>query len=435
MPPSPQTNALLVFSCWVAFFHPSISRAEDFVAVSSTVSNGYVRTERPDGTFAPETYTFKEGGFLSNRMADDTIDKMTFAKVARDIAGPLAGRNYIPSVDPKAARLLIVVYWGTSRAQGEFSPHTTISQNMEQDQLGMMSPSYTGPYDPFKDTWQALQARGQDFADKMINEEDAIQLGYNSANDPELKEYRYFVVLLAYDLQAFLRDRKQKLLWQTRFSMNEHRNRFDVQLKAMAIEASAYFGRDSLGLKHGPLPEGHVEIGELKSMDTVPNPGISAALAPDGVHVAYLTKRENGLVLAIADIDRQESNSAGTVPSYNGQPVQLTWLDAGRIVVRLPSSDLLVFDDRGKRVDLDPRSVDRSLESFSQAAAGDEAATQVQALADGKLPGRKVVILGSDEAGHRFLLVASDRAGTERYFVYDRPNDLLYEVGRPVLGQ
>jgi len=34
--------------------------------------------------------------------------------VARKIAAPLAGQNYVPSGDSKTTRLLIMVYWGTT---------------------------------------------------------------------------------------------------------------------------------------------------------------------------------------------------------------------------------------------------------------------------------------------------------------------------------
>jgi hypothetical protein len=419
-------SALWAFCCCATFLHPPSAQADEFVAVSSTVSNGYVREKLPDGSFAPETYTFREGGFLSNRMADDTIDKMTFESVAHTIAGPLAMRNYVPSVDPKAARLLIVVYWGTSRAQGEFSPHTTIGQSMEQN--SPVPPAHQNGFVPF--WYGASAAEAQEFADKMINEEDAMMLGYPSATDPDLKEYRYFVVLLAYDMQALMRDRKEKLLWQTRFSMNEHRNRFDMQLKPMAIEASSYFGQDSLGLRRDPVLEGRVEIGKIESMDTMPEPNPSAVLAPDGAHVAYLLRGEHGMELGIGDIDRQEFHSAGDLSGFNGRSVQLEWLDSGRIAIRFNNSELLVFNDQGRRVDFDPRSINPSFAGPIHAIGDDPSAGQVRTLAEGKLPDRKVVVLASDNARHRYLLIASDQAGVGRFFVYDRPNDLLYEIGR-----
>ncbi len=219
--------------------------AEDFVAVFSSASNGYERTKLPDGSFRPETYTFKEGGFLGSRISDNSIDKMEFKSIAHILADSLASKNYLPSLNPKAARLLIVVYWGTSHAPDELSKATPISQAAENigpptlDRRGRPPPSGTAP----SQSTDALEGAvlAQAFGDKIVYEEDAMMLGYGSAKDPELKQYRYFVVLLAYDLQALLNDKKENLLWQARFSMDEHHNQFDPQLKPMVLRGLRLF--------------------------------------------------------------------------------------------------------------------------------------------------------------------------------------------------
>ncbi|HEY1793452.1 MAG TPA: hypothetical protein VGG34_11085 [Opitutaceae bacterium] len=423
-------RAVLFLACGAAFISGPEARAEDFVAVSSQASNGYVRARLADGTCEPETYTFKKGGFLSSRMADDSIDRMTFASITGEIGVSLAARQYLPAVDPKAARLLIVVYWGTSRAPGEFSSHTVVGENAASDTPAMGR--HQNGYVPF---WQGATAgEAQAFGDNMINEEDAAMLGYGSASDPDLGEYRYFVVLLAYDMQAFLRDGKARLLWQTRFSSRERRNQFDRQLRAMALGASPYFGRDSHGLLHRPVPEGRVEIGEAKAVEGRPGPGASAALAPDGTHVAYLEKRGDGLELAIAGLDTREVHLAGPVPESDGKPVRLAWLDADRVAVRLPSSELLAFDSRGNRIDVDPR-IAGPVFDLPRALMGGKADSEARAAAEGKFPHRRVVVLGSDASRSRYLLLATDGAGTGRYFVYDRPTDLLYGIGKSVSTQ
>ncbi len=86
----------------------------------------------------------------------------------------------------------------------------------------------------------------------------------------ELEEDRYFVVLMAYDFQLLLKQKKHKLVWETRFSMREHVNAFDKQLPAMVLGASKYFGKDSNGLIHDTIPEGRVDVGDIKSLGEVP---------------------------------------------------------------------------------------------------------------------------------------------------------------------
>jgi hypothetical protein len=88
----------------------------------------------------------------------------------------------------------------------------------------------------------------------------------------EIRENRYFVVLMAYDFQLLWKEKKHKLLWETRFSISERRNAFDKALPVMAQYASRYFGQPSNGLLRTRVPEGRVEIGEPKSLGVVEAP-------------------------------------------------------------------------------------------------------------------------------------------------------------------
>jgi hypothetical protein len=88
----------------------------------------------------------------------------------------------------------------------------------------------------------------------------------------EIEDNRYFVVLMAYDFQLMWKQKKHKLLWETRFSIRQRHHAFDSDLASMAGFASQYFGQDTHGLVRKPIPLGHVEIGDLKSLGTVAPP-------------------------------------------------------------------------------------------------------------------------------------------------------------------
>ena len=88
----------------------------------------------------------------------------------------------------------------------------------------------------------------------------------------EIEENRYFVVLMAYDFQLLWKQKKHKLLWETRFSISERHNEFDKALPAMAQYASRYFGQDTHGLLRAQVLEGHVDVGEVKSLGEVAPP-------------------------------------------------------------------------------------------------------------------------------------------------------------------
>jgi hypothetical protein len=67
------------------------------------------------------------------------------------------------------------------------------------------------------------------------------------------------------------KQKKRKLVWETRFSIDQHKNDFDKALQPMAQYASQFFGQATNGLVRTRLPEGHVDIGEVRSLGTVPD--------------------------------------------------------------------------------------------------------------------------------------------------------------------
>ena len=242
----------------------AVSDSEKLTAVSSKAYNGYVRARLAGGSFQPEAYAFGEGGAITPPLMvvrDPTIDDVSFNEIARTIAVPLAGQNYLPTHDPNEARLLIMVFWG--RTTG--SVNTLDGQSMDGlnawnatllgfDSRGVselsLEPSLTGYGTSFKMTL---------FRQSRYEVLDAL-----AAN-------RYFVILRAYDFQAAWRRRQVRLLWETRFSLSERRHDFEQELPAMARFASLYFGQDSHGLvRIPPIPEGRVDIGDVRSLGPVP---------------------------------------------------------------------------------------------------------------------------------------------------------------------
>ncbi len=254
-------------------------------AVASKVSSDYVRPKLPDGTFQPESYAFGEGGNWGGQLSDVTIDKLRFIDVARLIAEPLAGQKYLPAREPDKTRLLIMVYWGTTavpdppdesplyqeyyQALAEFrllmdeglpdeanavltsGLHVLAMANRQRDLLDFHNARMIG-YD-----YDGLV--GTDYG-KYVGH---TSLGWRTRDEvSEIEENRYFVVLMAYDFQLLWKQKKHKLLWETRFSIDEHHNQFDKALPAMAQYASRYFGQPSNGLVRTRVPEGHVDVGK-----------------------------------------------------------------------------------------------------------------------------------------------------------------------------
>src|ERR1700689_2821564 len=243
-------------------------------AVASRASKEYIRAKLPDGSFQSEYYSFGNGGNWGGEIGDYTIEKMNFIDVARVIADPLATQRYLPSKDPNKTKLLIMLYWGTTAvpARPDMDP-----QYQEYYQL-LDEYRLTGIESIFIAALHVLsianrQRENQDFRNAAMLGYDVSGLigtdygryiehtalgGEQRDQVAEIEENRYFVVLMAYDFQLMWKQKKHKLLWETRFSVNERHNQFDKALPVMAQFASRYFGEDSNGLLRTRVPEGRV---------------------------------------------------------------------------------------------------------------------------------------------------------------------------------
>jgi hypothetical protein len=272
--------------------------AEGTTAVASRVSKDYVRAKRPDGTFEPEAYAFGKGGHYAGAISDDTIDKMDFMDIARTVADSLATQNYVPDKDPRKTKLLILVYWGTTTVPeptNTSAAYTNYAQAVNEANSLTQSGSY-GAVNAADGIMSAAlgELNFENNRRDLIDYKNAVMLGYNSPDGEELigtaagrqlqftamrhdhdnlqseiERERYFVVLMAYDFQLAWKEKKHKLLWETRFSVNQPRNDFRKALPVMAATASRYFGQPSRGLVREEIPEGHVELREPTLIELV----------------------------------------------------------------------------------------------------------------------------------------------------------------------
>jgi hypothetical protein len=287
-------------------------RAEDGVqgitAISSKVSPGYARKKLPDGSFQPEYYAFGQGGKWGGEISDLTIDKLSFLDVAHVIAEPLAGRKFLPAKDPKTTSLVIMVYWGTTAVPPPMSESIALDhmQVAAADLAHYLVKSDVDPRKPIVAPGRNADAAMDQMtsATALMNMENvqrnrtdfrnALMLGYDDAGligteqgnyfrgtalssdrddlYNEIEENRYFVVLMAYDFQILWKQKKHKLLWETRFSVSERNNQFDKALPFMAQHAALYFGEASHGLIRERVPEGHVDIGAPSLIEFLSRP-------------------------------------------------------------------------------------------------------------------------------------------------------------------
>jgi hypothetical protein len=226
--------------------------SNEITAVSARASDDYVRVRQADGTFRAETYAFGRGGNYGGPVKDPTIEAFGFEEVAREIVEPLASQNYVLSRDPANTRFLVMVYWGTSTGPASNSMQfpTRTLWNMQLDRNAMLL-GYA----------EDLRASiGTDGTALGVKRKDLLR---------DIALNRYFVVLMAYDFQL-LRKNKHKLVWETRFSLRETGHDFGKEFPMMAKQASQFFGQNSHGIVRSLVPEGHVDIGDVRSLGDLP---------------------------------------------------------------------------------------------------------------------------------------------------------------------
>ncbi len=269
-----------------------ISDSEAITAIAARTFNDYERTKTADGSFTRETFVFGNGGEVPDgapgnnvtgalygmggrgshgsfsgagyAVRDPSIDDLSFPSIARMVEGPLAQQNYRPSTDPSQTKLLIMVFWGRAEGAGDVvdgPAHDALiaynGQLMGFDQEGWLRAH---------NDWSTM-FWGRNFHMEIV---DSVH-GWNLS---ALEADRYYVVLRAFDFQSAWKDKKLKLLWETRFSLSERGHGFNEELPVMAQAASHYFGQVTGGLVRTPLKQTEVEIGALKNLtdDTADGP-------------------------------------------------------------------------------------------------------------------------------------------------------------------
>lgn len=260
----------------------AVAAQEASIAASATAGSDYQRPRDAAGALRPETYVFAEGQFLGGGTVDRGLEQTTFTQITRTLAANLARQNYLPAADLNSAQLVIMVHWGMTMVSED--PMKDINLQRAQEALATFSAAQeaNGLADPtaLNSATSALGMARQGVQDAVNR--NAVLLGFARSLERErsqmmtstaeitmsneLNEERYFVILMAYDNQTRLQERRSRLMWVTRLSVRSPGNNFTEALPALARVGAEVFGRQVDGLVRvkAPLGRGTVTIGELE---------------------------------------------------------------------------------------------------------------------------------------------------------------------------
>lgn len=214
--------------------------------VVSHTYNHYARTVLPDGSYKPETYVFVYGDIVDEEpIANDSIGSIGFDEVARLVATALKTKGYISNSDPAATQQIIMLWYGNTRRTADKPTAYDLIESRNVRILG----------------FQREQSASNKLSFTTIARDfyDEFQAG------------RYFVVLKAYDFQIARKEKRLKLLWESRFSIIRQGNDFQTELPQMAEFAARTFGKETNGIFNPSSIKGEVKLGELKILGEVPS--------------------------------------------------------------------------------------------------------------------------------------------------------------------
>jgi hypothetical protein len=280
-------RVLLLLGIAAMFANGLEAASEASIAASATAGSDYVRPKDEKGALRPESYVFAEGKYFSGGTKDGSLERMTFANITKMMAVSLAKQNYFPATDINAAQLVIMVHWGTTDIyedpQRELNQlalnEATAAYNASIAESGRADPSALNMALSDREGAQAGVAAAINRNAQLLGYTRALQRERRELNPTtaeitmsnELNEERYFVILMAYDNQVRVKEKKSKPLWITRLSVRSIGNNFTEALPTLAKVGAELFGqnRDDLVRVKTLMQRGSVKLGELEVLGQV----------------------------------------------------------------------------------------------------------------------------------------------------------------------
>ena len=278
MRPPVQRISRLVCTALIVGGSVSFSQAAR-VIIKAEASVDYVKRNGSITQDSPVRYHFVEGKFFKGYVKDKSLLAVSFFDIAENLAGHLSKHNYIPTGNVKENEVMILVNWGVTAVEDSFEDLHGIDSDEEYDQMfgapvasesseGETEISYEVRASP---NWGAM---GLQSNSKMLGFWETMHDGSLMPSEHHefqtlLKEERYFIVVIAFDNQKYLKGEK-KILWSTRFSMRARGKPFDEAYVELTSTASDYFGRELKGLTRKRFDDrSRVKLGDIQVLDTV----------------------------------------------------------------------------------------------------------------------------------------------------------------------
>lgn len=250
------------------------------IAVQATASREYTLSRADVEAGEIQTYHLIKGKYFGGNVDDQSLEEVSFADIARELAANLERQNFLPEADPERGDLLIMVHYGATIV-------TTIDGSFNQPTIDTYIPPVKTASGEVYDYNLSREAISESVGKVLPDERAFLEekyfrakiLGIDDLFDPTVSSYdayiqevnaaegRYFFVMTAFDL-PLLRQSEKKVLWTTRYNVRMIGQPFDQAVKELNLVASDYFGKNFDGIiSKRVTDDSQVEIGEIEVID------------------------------------------------------------------------------------------------------------------------------------------------------------------------
>ena len=251
------------------------------VAIKAEADLDFLKEREKDGTAKPMTYQVAKGKFYVGAMNDKRMESFTFDDIVKDMSTHLAKQKFYPYQGEGTGDILIVVHYGVTEYEEsimELMGYTSEEEmglggdlgfeGIASDGAGMNAIADLSFNQSLQNSSGSSNARSMGQKANLLGMEEAYGFYTNDQDKYELMsmldEERYFVILMAYDMES-IKAKESKLLWSTRYSIRAIGQNFDDAIKGMNTIAGDYFGQSFKGLNLKRLrDDSSVEIGDIE---------------------------------------------------------------------------------------------------------------------------------------------------------------------------
>ena len=271
---------------------PPFALAANRITLKAVATDEYLEVRERDGAAEILTYQFLEGRRFTGKSLNKSLERMTFQELAVNLAENLVKQNFYPNPELGQGELLIVVHYGATDFEEDMME--LLGVDSESDVLGVdvsgvdVGSASAADIAALLDVMDIMAAN--DSLTQALNSGNSLSqsqrahiLGIDEIRDlPDhmsgdyeyeqmLRQSRYFVVLMAFDYQLFLKKGKSKLLWSTRYNVRAAGQSFEAAIENMNLMASDYFGKQMDTLVQKRMGDtSSVDIGDIEVLDSEP---------------------------------------------------------------------------------------------------------------------------------------------------------------------